>query len=143
MTYETSVEISAPPERVWAVMRDVERWHEWTATVRSIERLDSGAPLGVGNRVRVRQPRLPPAIWRVTDLIDGRGFTWVTSGAGVRVTARHSVEPSPGGTRARLSVEFSGPFGPLAGRLTRGLNERYLGIEAAGLKRRSEAAGVR
>jgi uncharacterized membrane protein len=139
MTFEKSVEIAAPAERVWSVIRDVERWHEWTATVRSVERLDPGAPLGVGARVRIRQPRLPRAIWRVTEMTEGGGFVWVTSGAGVRVTARHSVEPVPGGTRARLSVEFSGPFGSLAGWLTRRLNVRYLGIEANGLKRRSEA----
>jgi hypothetical protein len=36
-----------------------------------------------------------------------------------------------------LSIEFSGP---LVARLTRGLNERYLALEANGLKARSESA---
>ena len=37
-----------------------------------------------------------------------------------------------------LSIHFDGLLGPLWGWLTRRLNERYLGLEAAGLKRRSE-----
>jgi len=131
-----AVDIAAPPERVWAVMSDVERWPEWTPTVTQIERLDQGA-LVVGSRARIRQPKLPPAVWQVTDLREGRGFTWVTRSPGVRVTARHAVESAPPGTRASLSVEFSGPLAALVGWWTRGLNERYLALEARGLEARS------
>jgi len=42
-------------------------------------------------------------------------------------------------SRATLSLEFSGPLGPLVARLTRGLNTRYLALEAQGLKKRAEA----
>ena len=131
-----AVDIAAPAERVWAVMSDVERWPEWTPTVTQIERLDKGA-LVVGSRARIRQPKLPPAIWQVTDLREGREFTWVTRSPGVRVTARHAVESAPRGTRASLSVEFSGPLAPLVAWWTRGLNERYLALEAKGLDARS------
>jgi carbon monoxide dehydrogenase subunit G len=33
-----TVEIQAPPDRVWSVMSGVERRREWTPTVTSIER---------------------------------------------------------------------------------------------------------
>jgi hypothetical protein len=79
-------------------------------------------------------------VWRVTDFEEGRGFTWVTRSPGVRVKARHQVEPTARGARATLSLDFSGPLAPLVARLTRGLNERYLALEAKGLKERSEAA---
>ena len=119
-------------------MRDIERWPEWTSTVTSIVRLDRG-PLAVGSRARIRQPKLPPALWKVTELDErGRSFTWVNRGPGIRVAARHWVEPSGSGSRATLSIEFSKLLGPLIARLTRGLNERYLAIEAKGLKERSE-----
>lgn len=131
------VEIQAPPDRVWRVMSDFERWPEWTPTVTSIERLDRG-PVAAGSRLRIRQPKLPPALWRLTEFEPGKGFTWVTGSPGIRVTARHWVEASGTGSRATLSLQFSGLLGPLVARLTRGLNEGYLALEAKGLKGRSE-----
>ena len=139
--FDTAVEIQATPDRVWSVMRDVERWPEWTRTIRSVTRLEGG-PFDIGSRARIRQPKLLPAVWRVTELEEGRGFTWVARSPGVRVKARHRVEPTATGTRATLSLDFSGPLAPLVARLTRGLNERYLAIEAKGLKERSEGAAT-
>jgi uncharacterized protein YndB with AHSA1/START domain len=135
--YSVSVEIAAPPERVWSVMVDGARWPEWTASVTSVTRLDGG-PLRIGSRARIHQPRVPPAEWRVTELDEGRSFTWVTGSALARATARHQVEPIPSGTRATLAIRYSGLLGGLVGRLTRALNDRYLALEAAGLKARSE-----
>lgn len=56
---------------------------------------------------------------------------------GVRVTAKHWVEARGTGSRATLSMQFFGFLGPLVAHLTRGLNDRYLAIEAMGLKGRS------
>ena len=135
-----TVEIQASPDRVWAVMRDIERWPEWTSTVTSIERLDRG-PFAVGSRARIRQPKLLPAVWEVSELDETRKqFTWVTRGPAMQVTARHQVEANGVGSRATLSIQFSGLLGALVARLTRTLNERYLAIEAKGLRDRSEAS---
>lgn len=137
--FSITVDIHAPPDRVWAVMSDIERWPEWTPTVASTQRVDRG-PLAVGSRARIRQPKLPPAVWQVTELDEGKGFTWVTRSPGVRVTARHWVEANGGGSRATLSIQYAGVLGPLVARLTRGLNERYLALEARGLRQRSEGS---
>jgi ligand-binding SRPBCC domain-containing protein len=136
--FSISIDITAPPGRVWKVMSEVERWAEWTPSVTSIVRLDDG-PLGVGKRLLIRQPKLPRAIWKITELDEGRSFTSVTRSPAVTVTARHSVEATANGSRATLSIRFSGLFGALTARLTRNLNERYLGLEARGLKARSES----
>ena len=136
--FQISVAIQAPPEKVWAVTVDVEHWNEWTPSVTNIQLLKPG-PLTAGSRALIRQPKLPPAIWQVTGIDAGKEFTWVTRSPGIRITGRHSVEAAGGGSRATLSLEFAGLLGPLMARLTRGLNRRYLTLEAEGLKQRSEA----
>lgn len=141
MEQSISVDISAPGERVWDVLADVERWPEWTPTVTSVTRLDGGE-LRPGSRATIRQPRLPETEYVVTELEPGRSFTWVATGPGVVTTARHLIEPLPGGgTRVRLSVTQSGWLGSVMGRLYRGLTERYLANEAGGLKARCEERG--
>lgn len=137
MEYSTTVDVAAPPERVWQVMSDVERWPEWTSSVRSVHLLSPG-PLAVGSRVRVSQPRLPTTVWTVSELVDGESFTWVATGPGLRTVADHSVAGTPGGCRVTLSVLQAGALGGLMGRLLGGLTERYLDLEAGGLKARAQ-----
>jgi len=140
MELTRSIDIQAPPGIVWAVWSDVERWPEWTASVSRVERFEQG-PLVVGHRARVRQPKLPTAVWQVSKLEGSRGFEWVSASPGARVTGYHWIEPQGSGSRARLGIVFSGPIAWLVGWLTRSLTERYLGLEAAGLKARSEERG--
>jgi|SRR5689334_14190231 len=136
-TFSTSIDINASPERVWPIMSDVERWHEWTASITSIKKTDAG-PLRVGSTATVRQPKLPPAKWRVTQLEPNKGFTWISTGPGVLVTGRHMIEPTAAGSRVTLAVEYSGALGAVLAWLTGSLNDRYIALEAAGLKRKSE-----
>jgi carbon monoxide dehydrogenase subunit G len=140
--FNISIDVSAPPARVWEVMSDIERWHEWTPSVTSIA-LRGGGPLTVGSRAMIRQPKFPPAMWKVTAIEPGRSFTWVSVGPGIRVVARHSVEPAGANARATLSLELQGIFGGVFGRLTKDITERYLAFEAAGLRARSEDPAFR
>jgi uncharacterized protein YndB with AHSA1/START domain len=135
--FSISVDIKASPERVWAVMSDGERWHEWTPSVTSVEIFDK--PLRVGTRAMIRQPELPPARFKVTALEPGKSFTWGTGLPGiVYVYAHHSVDPGPLGARATLRLRFAGLLGGVMGTRYTELNNRYLRMEAAGLKRFSE-----
>lgn len=135
--YERSIEIAAAPAAVFAVMADVERWHEWTASIRGVRLV--GRPLAVGSGALIRQPKFPPAWWKVTDLQPDREFTWVSVAPGLRVTARHAALEAPGGARAVLSLTYTGMFGDWLARVTRELTERYLVMEADGLKARCES----
>ncbi|HEX6328548.1 MAG TPA: SRPBCC family protein [Jiangellaceae bacterium] len=138
MRFEASIDIAAPAERVFAVYSDVERWPEWTRSVTSVERLDDG-PLRVGSRARVRQPRLPTAVWEVTELVPDRSFTWVARGPGIVTTGSHVVTPLDGnGVKATAALEQAGPLGSLMGRLTKRLTNEYLETEVRALRARFE-----
>ena len=134
-----TVTIAAPPEQVWTVLVDVERWPERIPTVDGVERLDAG-PLAVGSRTRVEQPRLPTAVWTVTELADGSSYTWESRSPGVTVTAAHEVEPHPDGSRLTLAVTVSGPLSGIGWMLTRSLTQRYVETEAASIKGYAESS---
>jgi hypothetical protein len=138
MRFEADTEIDADVERVWAVLVDVPRWPEWTASVSRAERGEPG-PLAVGATARLTQPKLRPAVWRVTELTERQGFVWVSDTAGVRTTAEHRLVPLPDGrTRVDLAFDQSGPLAGLIGWLYGGMLRRYVRMEADGLRRRSE-----
>ena len=139
MRFEQSIDVAAAAERVFDLYRDVDHWPDWTESVSSVERLDGVGPLEVGSRTKIRQPKLPVATWKVTELVPGRSFTWVATGPGVRTTAGHVVEPTgEASCRVTAWLEQAGALGGLMGRLTRGLTDRYIAMELNGLKTRCE-----
>ncbi|HEX5543098.1 MAG TPA: SRPBCC family protein [Micromonospora sp.] len=137
MRLEVSTEIAAPPEQVWAVLSDVERMPEWTASMTRVRRLDEG-PLAVGSTVRVEQPRLRPATWRVTQYDPGRSFTWQSTSGGVTTVASHELVSHGDAVRVTLIVQQTGLLAALVGLLAGSLTRRYIVMEAEGLKRRCE-----
>lgn len=75
MEFSITTDVDASADLVFAVLTDVERWPEWTPTVTRVERLDgSSLPLAISSRIRIVQPKVPPAEWTVTALEAGRGF---------------------------------------------------------------------
>jgi uncharacterized membrane protein len=139
VNHESSAEIDAPAATVWDVYRDVARWSEWSASVDHAEPLD-GPELTVGARFAIKQPRLPKTVWRVTEVEPGRSWSWQSKAPGVTTVGWHEVTAlASGRTRARQGVEQRGWLAPAFGALTARLTERYLALEAAGLKARSEA----
>ena len=131
-------DIKAPSSQVFAVLCDVERWPEWTSTVTSIQRIENG-PLAVGSSALIKQPKLRDAVWRVTELEDGRRFAWVTRSPGAYIKGDHLIESAGDGSKVTLRIKVSGLLAPLVVRLYRGLFERYLATEADGLQKRCEA----
>lgn len=138
LTYQTTVDIDAPVDTVWRVLADVGRWPEWTASVNEVDRLP-GENLVVGARYRIRQPRLRPGVWTVTEWLPGVSFTWESLQPGVRLIAKHALEREGSKCRVHLDITFTGPMGWLFYRLSRTTTLRYMSMEAEGLRRRAEA----
>ena len=139
MSLSVTEQITASPDVVWGVLVDINEWPSWTQSVRTAQRLEEG-PLGVGSRARLKQPGMPSLVWEVSELAAPSVFTWQARSPGVRTTAIHRLEPQPdGGTTLTLEVEHSGPLAGLIGALTSSRTSRYIGMEAAGLKKASEA----
>lgn len=132
-----TIDIAAPAERVWAVMLDVEQWPTWTPSMRRVKRLDPG-PLTVGSRALIHQPKLPPGLWKVTEMVAGSRFTWRSGLPGMWVFAMHTVVPTATGCQVTLALHYHGLLGQLLARMTRGITRRYLAFEANGLKQRGE-----
>jgi uncharacterized membrane protein len=138
MIIESGVGIDAPATVVWDVFSDVERWPDWTASVTRLVALD-GPGIAVGKRFEIKQPRMPKLVWEVTELTPGAGWTWVQRSPGGTTLARHEViAESADRTRVRQEIDQRGPVGALVGVLMLRMTKRYLALEAAGLKARSE-----
>lgn len=138
MNTDCSIDIDAPSDVVWGVFIDIERWAEWTASIDRIVALD-GPGLEVGKRFEIKQPRFPKLVWQVTEVAPGRSWTWTQRSFGGTTAASHEVVAVDAGrTLVRQTIDQRGPIGALLGRMMRGMTRRYLGMEAHGLKVRSE-----
>jgi Polyketide cyclase / dehydrase and lipid transport len=80
MGFKVSITISASHERVWEVLTDVERWPEWSPSMTKVTRFDSG-PFMMGSQARIKQPRLSPMVWTVTEMTPGWSFVWENEAA--------------------------------------------------------------
>ena len=123
----------------YAVISDVGSWPTWLDTVTSLDLLDPGE-LHVGQRAVIRQPRLPKAVWTVTAVDPGAGFTWQSVSPGLRVVGDHRLAPADDGCIATLSIDQQGPLSGLARLLTGRLTREYLEREGACLRRRVAGA---
>jgi uncharacterized protein YndB with AHSA1/START domain len=129
--------IPAPPRQVYAVLADVARWPDWLDTVDALTLLDgASSPPAVGDRARIRQPKLPPATWTVTEVEPGHHFTWASTAPGLRFTGHHVVEAAEGGSRVTLGIDQQGALRGLARLLWGRLTQEYVDREGECLEKR-------
>ena len=142
MNVDHAISIAAPRAVVWDILTDVERWPEWTASMRSVQYVDADR-LMLGGHVRIKQPGMPALVWVVTALVPQESFAWVAKSSGLTTVGLHQLTPRPsGGVTVRLGLEQRGPLAGLVGLLSAGRTRRYVQMEADGLKRRSEEAAA-
>jgi len=92
----------------------------------------------LGAKARIQQPKLPTVVWEVIKWEPGHSWTWAATGPGARTEASHVLTSAGGRTVAEQAIVSTGPLGRLLAWMWRSLTRRYLAIEAAGLKEKSE-----
>jgi uncharacterized membrane protein len=140
MYFEKAIEIVASQERVWDVVSDLEAWPQRIETVDAVELL-TPAPLARGSRVRLKQPKLPDGTWDITDWNAPSYFEWTQRESGVTSVAGHRVDAlGEGRARLTLTLDMRGLLIPVMGLFYKGLINRYMNLEAEGMKRVAETA---
>ena len=139
MHFEKTIEIEAPQQRVWDVLSDLKAWPRRIETVDAAELLTPG-PISKGSRVRLRQPKLPEGIWDVTVWDAPSYFEWTQKTSGITSVAGHRVEAmGEGRSRLTLTLDMRGFLSPMV-MFYKGLTNRYMNLEAEGMKRAAETA---
>jgi hypothetical protein len=137
-TIETEILISAPVERVWAVLSDVSRWSDWNPFVRSFT-----GELKIGERVTVKigPPGRSTMTFRPRILEVDQKIIWLGS-LGFRgiFDGEHHIELESlaEGTRVRHFERFSGILVPLLAGLLKDTASGFTAMNEA-LKARVEA----
>ena len=140
MRFEKSIEIDASQQRVWDVLSDIEAWPQRIETVDAVELL-TPPPLTKGSRVRLKQPKLGEGTWDVTTWDPPSFFEWTQKASGMTIVAGHRVEAlGEGRARLTLMIDMRGLLVPIFGRIYKGLTNRYMTLEAEGMKRAAESA---
>ena len=139
MHFEQSIDIDAQQQRVWDVLTDLEAWPRRIETVDVVEML-TPAPVTEGSRILLKQPKLGEGTFDITVWDPPSYFEMRQKSSGITTVAGHRVEVLEGGrSRLTLSLDMRGPMIPVAA-LFRGLTNRYMTIEAQGLKLAAESA---
>jgi hypothetical protein len=140
MRFEQSIDIDARQQRVWDVLSDLESWPQRIETVDVVELLTL-VPVSEGSRVRLKQPKLPVGTWVVTVWDAPSFFEFRQRSGGVTTVAGHRVEAlEEGRSRLTLTLEMHGLLVPVVALFYKGLTNRYMIIEAQGMKRAAESA---
>jgi Polyketide cyclase / dehydrase and lipid transport len=97
--------------------------------------------VGEGSRVRLKQPKLPEGTWDVTVWDAPTYFEYRQKSGGVTNVAGHRVEAlEEGHSRLTLTLDMRGLLVPVVALFYKGLTNRYMTVEAQGMKRAAESA---
>ena len=133
-----SIEIAAPPERVWALVMDPERLADWVTIHRGMHDHDSGTPregYAMEQTLHLRGVSFK-VHWELVACKEARHAEWHGRGpARSHAETEYKLTPTDGGTRFDYRNEFKAPLGPLGAVASRAI--------VGGLPRREADASLR
>jgi uncharacterized protein YndB with AHSA1/START domain len=111
--YGSSVESTAPAEKVWRIWSDMSTWGQWNPNVTTMDwqgGFESGTT-GVMNTPSGQHHKM-----QLVDVQPGRSFALLTAVVpGTRFRFNCRIEPAGGKTKISQTVEVGGPLGPVMG----------------------------
>jgi len=122
---------------VYGIWTDIEKWNLWTKSIKQISYLENFS-FKVGGKAKVIQPKLSPAVWKITEIKVDKSFTWETKILGVTAIGDHILENSSRGTIAKSILTYKGLFASLLCAISRNLTIQYMTMEMEGLKNECE-----
>jgi len=111
--YGTSVETTAPPEKVWRIWSDMSTWGQWNPNVTT---MDWQGGFASGTAGVMNTPSGQHHKMQLVDVQPGRSFALLTAVVpGTRFRFNCRIEPANGKTKISQTVEVGGPLGPVMG----------------------------
>jgi carbon monoxide dehydrogenase subunit G len=116
MRFESSIDINAPAEKVWAMMGKLEEWPQWMPSIKKIERVSKG-PLTVGSQLSVTAKvsgLTVKLLMTITKFVPERNVVMQGKTLGTSLTRFYNLEPVNGKTKVTIGGDVSGALAWLA-----------------------------
>ena len=134
---EKHVVISATPETIFRIYRDVENWNQWDPDTKA-STLNNGLALGSKGTLTPTKGNTVPL--EVTSVQEGKHFTVTSQTLLFRMDFDHELEATDGGTKVVHRVKLAGLLKPLLTRMLAPQIDRGLPVTLQHLKARAEAS---
>jgi carbon monoxide dehydrogenase subunit G len=118
MVFQSSIDINAPVEKVWALIDKLNEWPQWMPSIKKIERVSKG-PLTVGSQLSVtaKVSGLKVKLFMtVIDFVPERAVVMQGKALGTNLTRFYILEPMNDKTKVTVGGEVSGFLAWLARR---------------------------
>lgn len=118
MRFESSIDINAPPEKVWTLIDKLEQWPQWMPSIKKIERVSKG-PLTAGSQLSVTAKvsgLTVKLLMTIIKFVPERTVVMQGKALGTSLTRFYNLEPLNDKTRATIGGEVSGVLAWLARR---------------------------
>jgi len=126
--FESSIDINAPAEKVWALIDKLEEWPQWMPSIKKIERV-SKEPLTVGSQLSVTAKvsgltvRL---LMTIIKFVPERTVVMQGKALGTSLTRFYTLEPLDGKSRVTIGGEVSGALAWLARRGGQAISDKIV-----------------
>jgi carbon monoxide dehydrogenase subunit G len=118
MRFESSIDIDAPAEKVWALIDKLEEWPQWMPSIKKIKRLSKG-PLTAGSQLSVIAKvsgLTVTLLMTIIEFVPERTVVMQGKALGTNLTRFYTLEPVNGKTKVTIGGDVSGALAWLARR---------------------------